>query len=94
MSHFQYLGQRAYDFTGGVPISKETIEHWVKEILQKLSDEPDLDSSYIASGNTIVIGIRFANSVKIVVTNNYTTFDVKKRTDTEVLGYTTFQLWG
>jgi|TARA_R100001244_G_scaffold109676_1_gene81153 hypothetical protein len=92
MPNFQYLGQRAYDFTGGVPISKETIEHWVKEILQKLSDEPDLDSSYIASGNTIVIGIRFANSVKIVVTNNYTTFDVKKRTDTEVLGYTTFQL--
>jgi hypothetical protein len=48
-----------YDHADGAVISRERVDKWHEEILQKFKDDPLAVRTAARSGNSMVIGIRY-----------------------------------
>jgi len=55
----------SHDFHKGVQIDRATIAGWHKELLEKMSNDPEQNYSFIASGNSLVLAHRNGHGVDI-----------------------------
>lgn len=70
-----------YDFSNGVQIEKETIDAWIKDILDYLVESKE-KYTVIGCGNSMVIGTRHKKEIIIYeVTSGYTEhiYKIKKK---------------
>jgi len=77
----QYNLIRDYDFNDGVIVSKQRIDNWHREVVEKLKDQKNNSWSSVASGNSIVIGYKNGDGDITVyeVTNGYKVFEYENK---------------
>lgn len=68
-----------FNYSNGIDVDEMTIIKWLNENKEYLLKSKDnLDISYVASGNAIVIGIKDEDGYEFIVCKDYKAFNIGK----------------
>lgn len=60
-----------YDFRDGAKQSDAAVQEYINQCVCTLNENKEREFTHIACGDTVVMGLRFSNTIEIIVSRNY-----------------------